>query len=129
MAERTGVCASSQEVQKPKLAEQRGQMEVGRTGNWMLVSQLRILREPRKLNTINEFVVSTATKPVISLMMEFSNSVSVVVFAASTRAQFPSEQVILVLGELLLERQYAAAEYWAKNSRFERIGADTADMC
>jgi hypothetical protein len=46
----------------------------------------------------------------------FSNSVSVLVLAASTRAQFPCGQVTFVLGLLLFPRQYAAAEYWLKNS-------------
>jgi hypothetical protein len=74
-----------------------------------LVSQLRTEREPRKEITMALLVVSVATKPVTSDFMElfrvsvmsvgvgvvksvepyFSNSVSVVVFAASTRSQFP----------------------------------------
>lgn len=59
----------------------------------------------------------------------FSNSVKVLVFAASTLAQLPCGQVILVLGLLLLTRQYAAAEYWLKNWSWSRILADTADPC
>ena len=56
----------------------------------------------------------------------FSNSVSVFVFAASTRAQLPCGHVTFVLGLLLLPRQYAAAEYWLKNSSWSRTLADTA---
>lgn len=50
-------------------------------------------------------VVSVATKPVTSDLMLFSNSLSVFVLAASTRAQLPWGQVTLVLGLLLLPRQ------------------------
>jgi hypothetical protein len=81
-------------------------------GNTTLVIQLRMEREPRKLRTMRLFVESVATKPVTSVAREFSNSVRVLVLANSTRGQFPWAQVSLVLGELLFERQYAAALYW-----------------
>jgi hypothetical protein len=71
-------------------------------------------------------VESVATKPVTSVSMLFSNSVRVFVCAASTRGQFPWAQVSLVLGELLLERQYAAAEYCEKNWRRLRRSVETA---
>lgn len=56
----------------------------------------------------------------------FSNSVSVFVLAASTRAQFPCGQVTFVLGLLLFPRQYAAAEYWLKNWSWSKMFAETA---
>ena len=65
------------------------QIEVLITGNWTLVSQLRTLLDPRKDRTMSLLVVSVATKPVTSDLMLFSNSVRVLVFAASTRAQLP----------------------------------------
>lgn len=46
------------------------QIDVGTTGKLRLVSQLRTEREPRKERTISLFVVSVATKPVISDLME-----------------------------------------------------------
>jgi hypothetical protein len=95
----------------------------------MLVIQFRILLEPRKDSTMSLLVVSVATKPVMSEMIEFSNSVSVVVFAASTLAQLPCGQVILVLGLLLLPRQYEAAEYWLKNESWSSMEAETAGFC
>jgi hypothetical protein len=67
------------------------------------VTQLRMLREPRKERTMSLLVVSVATKPVTSEAMLFSNSVKVLVVAASTSGQFPWAQVICVLGELLLD--------------------------
>lgn len=116
------------------LEKQVLQIVVGAMGKFRLVNQLRTDLEPRKERTISLFVVSVATNPVMSDLMElvpvsvchcgcavnegsayFSNSVRVFVLAASTRAQFPCGQVIFVLGLLLLPRQYAAAEYWLKN--------------
>jgi hypothetical protein len=105
MADKTLDCASSQLAQKPMWLAQVGQILVGPAGKLTLVIQLRTLLLPRKLSTMSLFVVSVATKPVISVARLFSNSVRVFVFAASTRAQFPCGQVILVLGELLLPRQ------------------------
>ena len=86
-------------------ARQVGQIVVAEVGKLRFVSQFRTLLDPRKLSTINLLVVSVATKPVTSVAREFSNSVSVFVFAASTLAQLPCGHVIFVLGELLLERQ------------------------
>lgn len=57
---------------------------------------------------------------------DFWNSVSVLVFAASTLAQLPWGQVILVLGLLLFDRQYAAALYCEKNCSLSRMAAETA---
>jgi hypothetical protein len=111
MAARTLDWASSQEAQKPALEAQSVHSVVVVTGNWTLVSQFRTEREPRKDRTMSLLVLSVATKPVMSDLMEFSNSVRVLVFAASTLAQFPCGHVILVLGLLLFPRQYAAAEY------------------
>jgi hypothetical protein len=88
---------------------------VGPAGKLTFVIQFRTLLEPRKDRTMSLLVVSVATKPVTSVARLFSNSVRVFVFAASTRAQLPCGQVILVLGLLLLPRQYAAAEYCEKN--------------
>jgi hypothetical protein len=105
MAAKVFVCASSHEFQKPTLARQVGQMVVGKVGNTRLVIQLRMLREPRKERTMSLLVVSVATKPVTSVLMLFSNSVRVLVLAASTRGQLPWAQVSFVLGELLLFRQ------------------------
>jgi hypothetical protein len=51
------------------------------------------------------FVVSVATKPVTSLARLFSNSETVEVLAASTRGQFPAEQVSFVFGEFVLRVQ------------------------
>lgn len=131
MAERTFVCASSQELQKPMEDAQVAQIVVEITGNWTLVSQLRTEREPRKESTMSLLVVSVATKPVMSDLTElvgiskcqfdmlgmpyFWNSISVFVLAASTRAQLPCGHIIFVPGLLLFTRQYAAAEYWLKN--------------
>jgi len=56
----------------------------------------------------------------------FSNSVSVVVSAASTRAQLPCGQVTFVPGLLLFPRQYAAAEYCEKNWSWSKISLETA---
>jgi hypothetical protein len=70
MAERTFVWASSQDDQKPIDDAQVAQIEVGMTGNSMLVSQLRTEREPRKERTMRLLVVSVATKPVTSVLME-----------------------------------------------------------
>jgi hypothetical protein len=105
-------------------------MVEGPVGNSRLVIQFLTLREPRNEITIREFVVSVATKPVASVLSvlgfvsgllremmrtrkqtHFSNSVSVLVLAASILAQLPCGQVIFVFGELLLSRQYAAALY------------------
>lgn len=70
MAARTLVCASSQDVQKPTEVAQVEQIVVGATGKLRLVSQLRTLREPRKERTMSLFVVSVATKPVTSDLIE-----------------------------------------------------------
>jgi hypothetical protein len=99
-------------------------------------------REPRKERTISLLVLSVAMKPVTSVIGElfqvsecsyrgadiahFVNSIIVFVSAASTRAQFPCGQVTLVLGLLLFPVQYAAAEYWLKNSSWSRMLLDTA---
>lgn len=128
MAATTLVWASSHEAQNPVLELHVEQIVVGMTGNCTFVSQLRTERDPRKERTMSLFVESVATKPVTSDLMEFSNSVKVLVLAASTRAQFPWGQVILVLGLLLFTRQYAAAEYWLKNCSWSRTLADTAEM-
>jgi hypothetical protein len=71
----------------------------------MFVIQILTLREPRNETTMRLFVVSVATKPVTSVLIEFSNSVKVFVFAACTKGQFPFEQVSLVSGESLLSGQ------------------------
>ena len=42
------------------------------------------------------------------------NSITVFVFALSTKGQFPDEQVTLVFGESLFDGQYAAAAYCSK---------------
>jgi hypothetical protein len=118
--------ASSHDDQKPVDALQVGQIPVGMTGKLTFVSQLRTLLEPRKERTMSLLVVSMATKPVISLAMEFWNSVVVIVVAASTRAQFPCGQVTFEPGLLLFPRQYAAAEYWEKNWSWSRTFAETA---
>jgi hypothetical protein len=72
-------------------------------------------------------VVSVATKPVTSVTRLFSNSETVFVDADSTSGQLPCAQVTLVLGELLLDGQYAAAEYWEKNWRLERMSEEIAE--
>lgn len=56
----------------------------------------------------------------------FSNSVRVVVSAASTSAQLPWGQVTFVPGLSLLPRQYAAAEYWEKNWSLLKTSVETA---
>jgi hypothetical protein len=89
MVARTLFSASSQLDQKPWLATQSAQMVVGTVGKTTLVIQLRILREPRKLRTMSLLVESTAIKPVTSVARLFSNSRTVLVLAASTRAQLP----------------------------------------
>ena len=71
MADSTFDCASSQEDQKPMDAAQSVQSVVGATGNWTFVSQFRTEREPRKDRTMSLLVVSVATKPVMSDLMEF----------------------------------------------------------
>lgn len=70
MAESTFVWASSQEAQKPIEDAQVVQIVVGMTGNWTFVSQLRTEREPRKERTMRLLVVSVATKPVMSDLIE-----------------------------------------------------------
>ena len=70
MAARTLVCASSQDCQKPMLDRQVLQMVVEATGKLRLVSQLRTDLEPRKESTISLLVVSVATNPVMSDLME-----------------------------------------------------------
>jgi hypothetical protein len=83
MAERTGVWASSQLVQNPVLALQVGQIDVGTTGNSTLAIQFLRLLDPLRLSTINSLLLSTATKPVISVRMLFSNSERVLVSTSS----------------------------------------------
>lgn len=119
-------CASSHEFQKPAEPKQSEHTVVGTTVKARFVIQLRMEREPRKEMTMSLLVLSVATKPVMSERIEFSNSVRVLVFAASTRAQFPWGHMILVLELLLLTRQYAAAEYWLKNCSWLSTSADTA---
>ena len=70
MAASTFVCASSQDCQKPMLDWQLLQMVVDAMGKLRFVSQFRTDLEPRKDRTISLLVVSVATKPVISDLME-----------------------------------------------------------
>jgi hypothetical protein len=105
MAAMTFFRASSHEAQKPSEAEQVAQISVMTTGNSMSVRKFLVLLLPRKDSTMSLLVVSVATKPVMSEMMLFSNSETVLVLAASTSGQLPWGQVILVLGESLFPRQ------------------------
>ncbi len=62
--------------------------------------QLRMLLEPRQLMTMSWFVLSTAIKPVTSVLGEFSNLRIMSVSAASTRLQSPPGQVTLAADPL-----------------------------
>ena len=56
----------------------------------------------------------------------FWNSITVFVFALSTKGQFPDEQVTLVFGESLFDGQYAAAAYCSKRFRVAKRSDDIA---
>jgi len=57
----------------------------------------------------------------------FWNSITVSVFALSTKGQFLDEQVTLVFGESLFDGQYAAAAYCSKRFRVTKRSGDIAE--
>lgn len=80
--------------------------------------QFNMDSEPRKASTMSWFVLSMARKPVSSVQIVSSNSKAPCAPAASTRGQFPLEQVIKLPVRLLFPAQYAAAEYCAIRLNF-----------